>query len=133
MKLGTYWSIAYLIFSYNHYLLVAVLKHGLKLKVLFYGGTSPIKTSTIQAPPLPRQPKLVSSLLTIMKFGLDKNTRREPKGCLFGGLFILLIITSTCLLGENKFLHGPQMYLNFAVLFDSNNSITCIFKSVTYD
>ena len=51
----------------------------------------------IQAPPL--------FLLTVMKFGLDESTRKEPKGCclLFCGLFILLLISTTWLLGDNTF------------------------------
>ena len=46
---------------------------------------------------------MACSLLTIMKFGLDESTRREPV-YLFDGLFIVLLITTTWLLGDNAFL-----------------------------
>ena len=49
------------------------------------------------------------SLLTIIKFGLDESTRREPKGCC---LFILLIITTTWLLGDDAFLQSRRVTMN---------------------
>ena len=49
-----------------------------------YSGTSLIQTSIIWVPPA--QISLVAySLLTIIKFGLDKSTGREPKGCCLPG------------------------------------------------
>ena len=54
------------------------------------------------------------SLLTIMKFGLDKSTRRNLKVAvyLFGVLFILLLITTTWLLGDNAFLQPRGVTMN---------------------
>ena len=40
---------------------------------LYYPGTSIVQTAQIG--------HVACSLLTIMKFGLDESTRREPKGC----------------------------------------------------
>ena len=58
---------------------------------LFYPDTSIVRTAQIGC--------MACSLLTIMKFGLDESTRKEPKDCyyLFGGLIILLIITTSWL------------------------------------
>ena len=40
---------------------------------LYYPGTSNVRAAQIG--------HVACSLLTIMKFGLDESTRREPKGC----------------------------------------------------
>ena len=40
---------------------------------LYYSGTSIVRTAQIG--------HVACSLLTIMKFGLDESTRKEPKGC----------------------------------------------------
>ena len=39
----------------------------------------------------------ICGLLAVMKFWLDKSSRREPTGCylLLGGLFVLLLIATT--------------------------------------
>ena len=69
-----------------------------------YPGTSIVQTAQIVA----------CSLVTIMEFGLDESTRREPKGCvyLFGGLFILLVITTTWSLGDITFLQPRGVTLS---------------------
>ena len=54
------------------------------------------------------------SLLTMMKFGLDKSTRREPKGCCLHvwWLVFLLIKTTTWWLDDKGFLHPRGMTMN---------------------
>ena len=71
--------------------------------IYIYSGASLIQTSghlhCLESP----IGHVACSLLTVMKFGLGDSTRREPKGW-FGGLFILLMITNTWLLGDDRFL-----------------------------
>ena len=67
---------------------------------LYYLGTSIVWTAQIG--------HVTCSLLTIMTFGLDESTRREVAIYLFGSMFILLIITTTWLLGDNGFYHPGE-------------------------
>ena len=70
---------------------------------LYYPGTSIVPTAQVG-----------HVACSSLKFGLDESTRREPKVAvyLFGGLFILLIITTTWLVGDNGFLQPRGMTMN---------------------
>ena len=56
------------------------------------------------------------SLLTIMKFGLDESTRREPKGYCLPVWWLVYPtnnnLTTTWLLGDNGFLQARGMTMN---------------------
>ena len=76
-----------------------------------HGSLSPHKNKSQWNPDLyypgtfVRQPKVgACSLLTIVKFGLAQGESLKVAIYLFGGLFMLLIITINWLLGDNAFL-----------------------------
>ena len=76
-----------------------ILQWNLPYLDLYYPGTSIVRTAQIG--------HMACSLLTIKEFGLDESTGGSLKVdvYLFGGLFVLLIITTTTwLLGDNGFL-----------------------------
>ena len=54
-------------------LIIITIQWNLPYLDLYYPGTSIVWTAQIG--------HVACSLLTIMKFGLDKSTRREPKDC----------------------------------------------------
>ena len=60
-------------FSLKQVMLYMQVQWNLPYPDLYYPGTSIVRTAQIG--------HVACSLLTIMKFGLDENTRREPKGC----------------------------------------------------
>ena len=78
--------------------IVAILPH----LHLYYLETSIVCTIQIS--------HVACSLMTIMKFALDESTRRESKGYYspVGGLFILLMITTTWLLDDKAFLQSGE-------------------------
>ena len=84
---------------------------------LYYPGTSIVWTAQIG--------HVACSLLTIMEFGLDKSTRREPKGCCLPVWWLLLRLRDTERLSNKNFIAKLRRALCCCVVYQLVTGSNC--------